>query len=542
MVRYRPAWTVLIVLALSSALLPTAQAQHVGSGTDRSHRAGASNVHYFAVMGEVKWPAVYEINRRLPRLIDVIRQAGGLTSPHNSSTWIVRHGGHPRPAYATDILLQPNDVVVVVGGSSDNRNGFSFPKYEPRASADASLERRSIDTAASGEDIQVALVNLIDRPVVLMNVRPGYQTLETLVASLGQLPSVAGTVEVLKPAGLFRSGNRHGSSGRLASGSVLIFDPSTIQSDLIPDLPPTIRGEIPTAPAATGHSPYSHVADARQRHENHNDSPVTAPVQAAGVVSAPLAEPFAPIHTDPQPEFLQAPSSDQPSVNEPAVDESRAAIGKQQTTFTDAMMHQHQSHRSQSAVNRTDEPSTTALAASKSQQRSIENTLSGPAYEDGSSGSSLVVIVAGLSMLVLIVLAGRTDVASRIRLRALPRPRAKRSRSALEALINNELPIAEEPCEIPGHPVFFGKPTGARQSRIDAAHPVAGPHIPTRAANSENASTLRGPHVVAATPSNGKSASEKRRVDSAAGTASDRDVQPGVLERALSQTQQTRQA
>ncbi len=77
---------------------------------------------------------------------------------------------------------------------------------------------------------------------------------------------------------------------------------------------------------------------------------------------------------------------------------------------------------------------------------------------------------------------------------ATPRvqPIQQKAETVLDALINDHLPLIEEPIHLPSRLKFYGRPSGPRKIRLDAGHPITGPHDrPAVPATSEAQSPLQ---------------------------------------------------
>src|SRR5690606_5787060 len=98
----------------------------------------------FGVMGQVAEPGTYLLDSSRPVLGDLVRQAGGLTQQASNHLRIIRIGpGRPEIIQAAwESPLQAGDIVVAEG-----------PHFSAAGTGEAYL--------------QVALVHLIDHPVIL---------------------------------------------------------------------------------------------------------------------------------------------------------------------------------------------------------------------------------------------------------------------------------------------------------------------------------------------------------------------------------------
>ncbi len=205
----------------------SADAQGLAAGGGNQPRYGQQR-GYFGIMGQVARPGVYEFASRFPSLVKLVQSAGGLTNRASGSMRIIRNGHFGlRTFYSPNIQfnLLPGDLVVVDTNTSPGAQGFG------------SLTAKRLPPS----EVQLALVNLIGRPVVL-KMQSRDATLASIVERLGQRPEVAGTVRVIRTQRLRnRMESIQGSGGVLSSKTVLIFDPSVIDFDRIPLLPSAYR-------------------------------------------------------------------------------------------------------------------------------------------------------------------------------------------------------------------------------------------------------------------------------------------------------------
>jgi hypothetical protein len=183
-----------------------------------------SRAHYFGVVGQIVRPGVYEHPEQHPRVADLIRQAGGLTRAASGGVQIIRDGRPGPRIFDTPDLqhaLEPGDLLVV---------------------------ETSSDLLADASALQIALVNLIDRPVVL-KIRQEDATLSQILMRLNQRPELSLNVRIIDPAGRLESGPP-AAVGRmpLASGTVLVFDRSLVDADLIPPLDRTYSTDSGESP------------------------------------------------------------------------------------------------------------------------------------------------------------------------------------------------------------------------------------------------------------------------------------------------------
>ncbi len=224
--------------------IPQYQTRQAAMPRTDSQRSPAK-VFYFAVMGRVARPGVYELDRRFPSIVDLIERAGGLTSDASGNIRIIRNGRAGQQTFYSPKLrmsLLSSDLIVVnsrdsIGASSSK---VSRIRTDSRTNSSRQAERSS--------QVELAFVNLIDRPVVL-SIRSEHATLPAIVSLLGQFEDVASSVNVIPAYSTHNRGESYkDGSTALPSGSILVFDKSTIDVNRVPGLPkpfPLKRLEIP---------------------------------------------------------------------------------------------------------------------------------------------------------------------------------------------------------------------------------------------------------------------------------------------------------
>ena len=223
---------VALVLSLLFSVQP-ADAQQSGSPNIPSTNQNNPSRYYYAVIGAVGVPGVYEYSTGFPTLADVIHAADGLTSEASGTFRIVREGKVSRQKFYSpdsEIILLSGDILIL-------DNSLIGTKREGRSSV----------VSESQDLVQIVAVNLIHRPVV-MSLPSKYATLERLVSLLNQSPNVIPTVKILQTkTSEYVGPGRYLAKFRLLSQSVLIFDPSVVRIDQIPKLPPTYQPKVMTA-------------------------------------------------------------------------------------------------------------------------------------------------------------------------------------------------------------------------------------------------------------------------------------------------------
>jgi hypothetical protein len=181
----------------------------------------ADRVACFGILGEVARPGVYQLPSACT-FGELVRQAGGVTRNANGNARVFRGARLAQQLFvaASDAqLLRPSDMIVL------ERGGTAQSTIEPMAKASAQSPGRSREPSAVQSDVQIGIINLIDRPVVLK--LPAEQaSLARIVESLRQPPDLIDSIRVVGPAPDVRA---TANAGSLRSGTVLIF-PSHVGS------------------------------------------------------------------------------------------------------------------------------------------------------------------------------------------------------------------------------------------------------------------------------------------------------------------------
>jgi hypothetical protein len=231
---FSPRFTVSVTLVLSLFLtVESADAQQSGLQITPSVKRNIPSRHYYAVIGAVGVPGVYEYSSGLPTLADVTHAADGLTSEASGTFRIVREGKASRQMfYSPDskMRLLSGDILILDKSPSGTQGGGRPSTY-----------------VGSQSLVHIVAVNLIHRPVVL-SLPSENATLENLVALLNQNPNIIATVKFLQAkTSEYIGPGRDLAKFRLISNSVLIFDSSAVRIDQIPDLPPVYQPKVTTA-------------------------------------------------------------------------------------------------------------------------------------------------------------------------------------------------------------------------------------------------------------------------------------------------------
>lgn len=216
--------------------------------------------YHIAILGQVRRPGVYRFSGTgtAPALPQLVEFAGGLTANASSTLRLVRHGRSGQLLYLNQGAIEPlqaGDVLIVDEQSS---GGVARGRF-----------------AAEEVGIQVALVGLLDRPVVL-KLRSAQARLDVLTNSLNQPMSAVLAARVIRPDSRNDAFGGQAPELPLGNGSVVVYDPRSI-----------LRSELPNDPS------FDLVVDTTQL---ANQSPVSeAPLAMTEAAAPPRFEALPPL-------------------------------------------------------------------------------------------------------------------------------------------------------------------------------------------------------------------------------------------------------
>jgi len=274
-------WPLVIALVVWTASLSASIAAETSSeslgGAPRqpasvtnSPPIGLSRPLFFGIMGEVTHPGTYAA-QAVWTLTDLIKKAGGITAKADKAVRLYRGGVLTEQIFLGSgeaPALFPNDLIVV--GSSETS--------AQRTTTFNSNQESTKPGAVSA--VQVAFVNLIERPVVV-KMPANHASLARIIEVLGQPAESAATIRVFVPpgAGLHDNNAIDEPSRALESGTVLVFAASTVHPESLPALPAAIDvTSVPAPVAAAPKPPEFKQTDStlRDRQAAHPDTPQAA--------------------------------------------------------------------------------------------------------------------------------------------------------------------------------------------------------------------------------------------------------------------------
>lgn len=215
----RPIWLNLAILA-AFALQVDAVFGQVFNGLQK--QAGISQStqgpHHFTIMGHIGRPNCYETMVSSPSLVDFVQLAGGLKPTAAGSIRIVRGGRTVQATFFSKkslMRLSPGDIVVVDGKVNQGRIILRG-------------NQKPVDDGAA--EVSLAIIGLRNYPVVL-TIPAERATIHWVTRHLGLDAGVANYVKSVTQ----RQSERVLPDTRLATGTVLTFNPAYVDQSRLPD-------------------------------------------------------------------------------------------------------------------------------------------------------------------------------------------------------------------------------------------------------------------------------------------------------------------
>lgn len=205
---------------------------------------------YFAVIGSVARPGVYYQQTERAQLNDVLKLAGGPTAEAGGGIRIVRQGRGGLQTFLspnTRYELLTGDVVLL---ESNQRPGMvGLHQYSGKIhSVSESGQKADESKPPTNSSIYLAFVNLKSEPIVVP-VPAAQATVTNVMTWLRQDLKAPPALRVIPPGPqLVREPRLPADQQLLENGTVLVFDPSTVKKDRLPEFPGAL-GEK-SAPAA----------------------------------------------------------------------------------------------------------------------------------------------------------------------------------------------------------------------------------------------------------------------------------------------------
>ncbi|QDT93386.1 hypothetical protein [Gimesia algae] len=192
------------------------------------------------LLGEFNRCAAYELSNQELQLNQIVSGAGGLTSDSSGVIRVIRGGRSSQDLFfntEVDFPLMHGDVLIALKSSANAMNvSFSTP-----------AQTAQLQQSSHSELIQIAILNLLDRPVVF-GVRPEMADLAGILKCLRQpLEQYANLAESIKVIPPYRSrGDSDFKSrkltSRFSSGTVIVLNsPQVLNLSMVPPSLPAPR-------------------------------------------------------------------------------------------------------------------------------------------------------------------------------------------------------------------------------------------------------------------------------------------------------------
>lgn len=417
---------------------------------------------YVAVIGHVREPGVYELDPAQRQLDRMLTTAGGLDPQASGSIRVVsegRPGGQvfvdaKRPRSSQE--LSAGDVLVVEGFNS------RLP-HTPRSAAEA---RAMIEHRRSAL-MQIAIVNLIDRPVVLP-VWEGRATTRQLLSTLGQPPELISNADVVSvpTAALQRRLNGQQLIDQmLLPGDVIVLPAGMSRPESVPFKLPLPKNQL--------HPDPEPVAE--------HQVPAPLPVDDSAAAST---------ITDASETGLPAVESLQPPADE-GLTEVQSWQQADQTTNSARVAAEDDQSESVSAGENNESGSVPVAAAGSGATPDAESAAAiaaaspttSPALKTGSAWTRKMhfaiayaaIVAIGLVLYLMWNMYRASAAQDRAEMERLELPPP----DPFEELLHNRLPLIDRPMVMPANLMIQGRRPDVEPQRIDGPQALQGPHFPT---------------------------------------------------------------
>ena len=272
-----------------------------------------------AILGEIATPGAYCLDARSLSVQTLVRRAGGVTEEASMAIRLIRHERVNQTLFLSpqsDTPLLPGDVLIVESKRATLGTSKVLNVGNP-----ANGVRRVAAPTGDAQGVQVAYLNVLDRPVVV-KLRNEEARLDHIVQMLGQPVELAGSVQVLGPDRSSHVTQLATASPRLTDGTVLVFRKGSINRNKLPaTLPKPYDSEIAAGafPSLIGGALGQ---SAELRSVGQLAPLMIAPGQETAFSPAPFSEPMPSLQA--QAPVLSVPAfhSDPPSLQSPPVKSS----------------------------------------------------------------------------------------------------------------------------------------------------------------------------------------------------------------------------
>ena len=240
-------WIRWLGIVLVAAIAADARAQAPGSNSKViTWQSPTSGDNYVGIMGEIAKPGVYRLDVQSLTLQSVIRRAGGLLDEASGTIRIVR-----QDRIVESVFFTPNSNGPLLAGDllvvESKRTQAAVSRYydpDPQVRAAYAKEADAASRSVSANDVQLAFINVLDRPVVV-KVKHEDARLDHIVQKLDHPIELAQSVRVIgSERTMSQSAGPHPIQASLSEGSVLVFPRNAINRNKLPLLPFTYDSRI----------------------------------------------------------------------------------------------------------------------------------------------------------------------------------------------------------------------------------------------------------------------------------------------------------
>ncbi|MBX3443620.1 MAG: hypothetical protein KF774_14530 [Planctomyces sp.] len=469
---------------------------------------------FVAVLGHVDQPLACEIDMSVsPRIGEAIERAGGLKTSEIGGICIYRQGQTivwTSLGSAADERLWAGDVVVVRPPQSTRalQHGAELPDSE----------------------FEVAVLGLLDHPVIA-RISKSESSLRQTLRRWKQPEELLTTARTCfadwRREGRAQSGSRQTGDVRLQAGDVVFLDATLVNRPALDEtcgLQAVYRFETPDQPAplTTTQEPRSAFLDEWATTDLPTIHPQHEHAVPTGLVAAPegafnvreflppsfTSGPFvAPgdnesLNRDEAAETILDPLATRESA--PVGDAETPAVGPATVSSEESMIAPVAAPTSVQAsvetavasqgTEATRDAATFGMSADAERETAVAGGLdalrldvaAGAAVESTSVMSAFAMLMAGSLGMAIAGVWLVSLVRLRVPRRAAGKPAEDRDivaetaaadAEAFEDLVDNRLPIIEEPLQLPERLQFYGKAVGQARLIVHAAQPLAGPHF-----------------------------------------------------------------
>ena len=301
----------------ASAQGPRTNSRHLPNPKIITWRAAeTTQENCVAILGEIATPGAYCLEARSLSLQTLVRRAGGVTEEASMAIRLIRHERVNQTLFLSpqsDTPLLPGDVLIV----ESKRATLGTSKVLNVGNPANGVRRAAVPTGDS-QGVQVAYLNVLDRPVVV-KLRNEEARLDHIVQMLGQPVELAGSVQVLGTDRTSNVAQLATVSPRLTDGTVLVFRKGSVNRNKLPaTLPKPYDSEIAAGafPSLIGGALGQ---SAELRSVGQLAPLMIAPGQETAFSPAPFSEPVPSLQA--QAPVLSVPAfhSDPPSLQSPPV-------------------------------------------------------------------------------------------------------------------------------------------------------------------------------------------------------------------------------